>query len=127
MPKITITSNLMIQLTNEAKPSPIPRNLDITYTEKSINDYNVVGAVANQACSMGTVTAPRFVLIEVTLGVVEFSWDALGAAPTTLSANPTPQTNDPPAQFILFTFAAVTGQLYYTTAGPAQFKVWLFE
>ena len=127
MPKITSVSNLTVQLTNESKPSPIPRTIDLTYTEKAMTDYAVVAPVANQACSMGTVSAPRFVLIEVTLGVVEFSWDSLGAAPTTLSANPTPQPNDPPATLIMFTFAAVAAQLYFTTTGPAQFKVWVFE
>lgn len=125
--KITLSGNLFIQMAGEAKPSPIPLLTELDYTEKSVNDYSWPSAQTNVALNQGTVTAPRFIVMEVTEGDVSISTSAVGAGAVKLSANPTPQPGDSPARLIFFTFAAATAQFYITTSGPAKAKIWFFE
>ena len=127
MAKITLTGNAFIQLAGESKPAPLPINLDFDYTEKSIVDYAWATAQTNLALSQGTVTAPRFIYVEVTEGAIALSTSSIGAGATRYAANPTPQIGDPPARAILYTFDPATAQYYVTTTVPTRAKVWFFE
>jgi hypothetical protein len=127
MATITLTGNLFIQLAGEAKPAPLPLNTSLDYTEKSVVDYSWTTPQTNLALSQGTVTAPRFIYVEVTEGAIALSTSAVGAGAVTYSANPTPQAGDPPARGIMFTFNPATAQFYVTSLGPARAKIWFFE
>lgn len=127
MAKITLTGNLFIQLAGESKPAPLPLNLDIDYTEKSVVDYAWTTAQTNLALSQGTVTAPRFIFVEVTEGALALTTAVGGTGATLYSANPTPQVGDSPARGIMFTFSPQTSQYYATTTGPTRAKIWFFE
>lgn len=125
--KITLAGNLFIQLADEVKPQPIPLALDISYTEKSLVDYSWSTDQTNKALAQGTVTAPRFILIEVVEGQLSLSTSAAGTGGVLYAANPTPAAGDPPARGIMFTFDPATATFYATTVGPTRAKVWFFE
>lgn len=128
MAKITLTGNLFIQLAGESKPAPLPLNLDLDYTEKSVVDYVWTSTQTNFPLNQGTVTAPRFIFVEVTEGAVQLAPD-----PTTidghvfLSANPTPAANESPARMLFFTYAPEATQWYATTTELTRAKIWFFE
>lgn len=127
MAKITLTGNLFIQLAGESKPAPLPLNLDIDYTEKSVVDYAWTTAQTNLALSQGTVTAPRFIFVEVTEGALALTTAVGGTGATVYSANPTPQAGDSPARGLMFTYHSSASQYYATTTGPTRAKIWFFE
>jgi hypothetical protein len=127
MAKITLTGNLFIQLAGESKPAPLPLNLELDYTEKSVVDYVWPSNQTNLALSQGTVTAPRFIVVEVTEGNLLLSTSAAGTGAMQFNANPTPQAGDSPARGIMFTYNASAAQYYATTSGPTRAKIWFFE
>ena len=128
MANITLTGNLFIQMAGESKPAPLPINLNIDYTEKSIVDYAWTTAQTDLALSQGTVTAPRFIYVEVTEGSVEMApATPTSGGPISLSANPTPAAGDSPARLMFFTFDPAVTQWYVTTTGPTRAKIWFFE
>lgn len=128
MAKITLTGNLFIQLAGESKPAPLPLNLDIDYTEKSVVDYAWTTSQTNLALSQGTVTAPRFIFVEVTEGAVQLAPDPTTVdGHITLAANPTPASGDSPARMLFFTYAPEATQWYVTTTEPTRAKIWFFE
>lgn len=126
MPSITFTGSIAIQLTDEARPATVPVSFSGTYVEKSMNDLSYSVAVTNQAIPQGTVTNPKFILIQVTEGSMSISRSVSGTAPIVLTANPSPPPGDVPTLFS-YTFSAPTESLYVTTTGPARGRVWLFE
>ena len=101
MAKITLTGNLFIQLAGESKPAPLPLNLELDYTEKSVVDYVWPANQTNLALSQGTVAAPRFIVVEVTEGSLLLSTSAAGTGAMQFNANPTPQAGDSPARGIM--------------------------
>lgn len=126
MPKITLTGNFLIQLAGESKPSPIPLNLDVTYTEKSMVDYSWTTDQTDVTLNQGTVTAPKFLFVEVTEGSLSLSTDTpVSGAPVHVRASDTP--GDSPGRLILFTQDAPATQWFASTEGPTKAKVWFFE
>lgn len=123
---IAFDGNLTIQLSPEARPMPVPVKFALTYTRKAMHDFVHAGAVSNVAVGQGSVTAPKFVLIWVREGSVDFSWASNGAAPTTISANPDPPPDDAPV-LVMMRWNPGASQLYMTTAGPATGAVWVFS
>lgn len=123
---IALDGNVLIQLTDESRPVPVPVKFNLTYNEKVMYDFAFSGTVTNQAVPQGSVTNPRMILVWVREGSVALSWDASGTFPTTIGANPTPPPADAPL-LILMRYAPSAGQLYLTTTAPARGAVWLFE
>lgn len=123
---IALDGNLLLQLTEESRPVPIPVKFNLTYNEKVMYDFAFTGTVTNQAVPQGSVTNPRFILVWVREGAISLSWTSGGAGPTEIAANPTPPPGDPPIM-LLMRHAPGAGQLYITTTAPARGAVWLFE
>jgi hypothetical protein len=127
MAKITLTGNLFIQLAGESKPAPLPLNLELDYTEKSVVDYAWTLNQTNLALNQGTVTSPRFIFVEVTEGDLRLSTSSAGTGAMKFAANPTPATGDSPARGLMFTYDASAAQFYANTIGPTRAKIWFFE
>lgn len=123
---IALDGNVLIQLTDESRPVPVPAKFNLTYNEKVMYDFAFTGTVTNQAVPQGSVSNPRIMLIWVREGSVSFSWDSGGGGATVIAANPTPPPADTPL-WILMRHAPGAGQLYMTTTAPARGAVWLFE
>lgn len=123
---IALDGNLTIQLSPEARPAAVPLKFALSYTKKAMHDFVHTGAVSNVAVGQGSVTAPKFVLIWVREGSVNFSWNVAGDAPTTISANPNPPPGDVPV-FLLMRYDPAASQLYMTTTGAAAGSVWVFS
>lgn len=123
---IALDGNVLLQLTEEARPVAIPLKFNLTYREKVLYDFNFPGAVTNQAVPQGSVTNPRILLVWVREGSVSFSWDIGGAAPTVIAANASPPPADTPL-LVMMRHAPGAGQLYMTTTAPARGAVWLLE
>jgi hypothetical protein len=98
MAKITLTGNLFIQLAGESKPAPLPLNLELDYTEKSLVDYVWPANQTNLALSQGTVAAPRFIVVEVTEGNLAPRRARRGQGPCSSTRTP-PQVGDSPARY----------------------------
>lgn len=127
---ITLTGNLLVQLTANAKPQPVPINQSISYTEKAVLDFSFASAQTNLEIPQGTISAPRFVYVEVESGTFQLSWVTPNGTGTWDVAAPLvpPSTGTAPlGQLFFFTFNAPTKQLYLTTPGAATGKIWLFE
>lgn len=122
----SLSGTLNIQLTDEARPTPIPLTFSTTYSEKAIHDFHYTGAVTNQAIPQGTVTAPRLILVWVREGSITLSWAADGAGGTAIQANPTPPPTESPLM-VLTGYSPSARQLYITTSGAARGSIWLFE
>ncbi len=126
MPSLTFVGNLNLQLSDGARPQPVPLSFEITYTKKLLHDFSFAAAQTNLAVPQGTVTSPRVIYVEVTSGEVSISRVIAGTAPTTLIANATPPPDMKP--FLLqFSYEGIPEQLYITTPGAASGKIWLFE
>lgn len=123
---IALDGTVSIQLTPEARPTPIPIKFVRNYNEKIMYDFALSGAVTNQAIPQGSVTNPHTVLVWVREGSIELSWDSGGDGATEISANPSPPPEDAPLM-ILMRYAPGAGQLYITTTAAARGAVWLFE
>lgn len=123
---IALDGNLSIQLTDEARPTPLPMKFNLSYTRKNMHDFVFSGVVTNQAVPQGTVTNPTIVLVWVREGGISLSWNSGGLGPTEMAANPTPPPGDPP-MMMLMRFAPGPGQLYVTTTGPARGAIWVFQ
>jgi hypothetical protein len=123
---IKLTGNLLIQLAEGAAPSPVPVGFEMSYTEKVIFDFSYASAQTNVTVPQGSITNPRFVLVFLYAGSVSLSWDSAGAAPTVMSANPTPPPTDRPLM-MLFRYNAPTSQLYLSSPAAARGAIWVFE
>lgn len=123
---LTLDGNLLIQLTEDARPIAVPLKFSGTYTEKVLYDFNFASSQSHVAAPQGSVTAPRFIVVWVQEGTVEFSWDSAGANPTIIGANPTPPPAESPLMVIM-RYAPGAGQLYLTCSGPARGRLWIFE
>lgn len=125
--QVQLTGTLNLQLTDEARPAPIPLSFGFNFSEYSLHQFNHTSVVTNQAVNQGTVANPRGVLIQVLEGSVDFSWDIAGAGAWRVSANPTPPPTDVPFM-LYFTHNAPVKQLYLTVVtAPARGRVWVFE
>lgn len=123
---IALDGNISIQLTDDARPTPVPVRFSLNYTRKAMFDYVLPALTSDMAVGPGSVTAPKFVLIWVKSGSVDFSWDSGGAAPTTISANPNPPPSDVPVM-VMMRFEATTSTLYMSSTEGAVCSVWLFS
>ena len=123
---IKLTGNLLVQLAEGAVPSPVPLGFEMSYTEKVISDFSYTTTQTNVAVPSGSVTNPRFVLVFLYEGSVSLSWDVGGAAPTVISANPTPPPTDRPV-LMLFRYNAPASTLYMSSTGTVRGSIWLFE
>ena len=123
---IKLTGNLLIQLAEGASPSPVPVGFEMSYTEKVIFDFSYLTAQTNLAVPQGSISNPRFVLVFLYQGSINLSWDAGGAAPTVISANPTPPPADRPLM-MLFRYNAPASALYLTSFAAARGAIWIFE
>jgi hypothetical protein len=126
MPTIQHTGNLLIQLTPESQPAPVPVGFSMTYTEKVLYDFNFIAAQTVIPIPAGTVSNPRFVVVFVRTGTVRLSWNSDGTDFTEISANPSPPPTDVPLM-LLFRYNAPASALYIVTPGAATGSVWLFE
>lgn len=125
MPSISFSGNLVVQLTDDAKPTSVPLNFTTQYTEKSMYDFSY-GVVTNQALPQGSITNPRIIMVQILSGSASLSWSGSGTAPTVMTANSTPPPSDPAMQ-LFYTYAAGANTLYITTAAPCTGRVWFFE
>lgn len=123
---ISLDGNLLIQLSPEARPTPVPLKFALQYTRKAMFDYVLPASTANLAVGPGSVTAPKFVLIWVREGSVDFSWASNGASPTTITANPNPPPGDVPV-FFLMRYDPTVETLYMTSDDGAVCSVWLLS
>lgn len=123
---ISLDGNLSVQLTPEARPQPIPVKFALSYTKKGMFDFVLPANSANVPVGPGGVAAPKFVLIWVREGSVDFSWDSGGDAPTTVTANPNPPPADVPVM-LLMRYEPSAGTLYMTSLLGARCEVWLFS
>lgn len=123
---IKLTGNFLVQLTEGSAPAPVPVGFEMSYTEKVIYDFNYLTSQSNLTVPAGSVTNPRFVLVFLYSGTISLSWDSAGAAPTVISANPTPPPTDRPL-LMLFRYNAPASALYLSTTGAARGAIWLFE
>lgn len=123
---IKLTGNLLVQLTEGSAPAPVPVGFEMSYTEKVIYDFSYLTAQTNVEVPSGSVTNPRFMLVFLYEGSVSLSWDSAGAAPTVITANPTPPPNDRPL-LMMFRYSAPASQLYLSSPGAARGAIWLFE
>jgi hypothetical protein len=123
---IKLTGNLLIQLAEGAVPAPVPVGFEMSYTEKVIYDFSYVSSQTNVAVPQGSIGNPRFVLVFLYSGSISLSWDAGGAAPTVITANPTPPPSDRPLM-MLFRYNAPTSQLYLSSPAAARGAIWIFE
>ena len=103
----------------------MPLTFSTTFTQKSEQDLSFSAPVTNRQVDRGSITAPRFVYIEVTDGEALFSLDSGGANPFRLSMSEVPASTDK-AIFMLFTHNPETFQIYMTTEGPVSCRVWFF-
>lgn len=121
---VELSASLTLKLSNGMRPAPLPINFSLTYTKNVMHEASVTGAVTNQAVPQGACTAPKFVLIQVKSGTVDFSWDSAGAGEETLTAN---DDEDKPTTKMFMRSNATAAQLYITTTGPASYLVWMFQ
>lgn len=127
MPTISLTGTLNVQLTNEARPQPVPIAFSTQYSKKALVDFDFTVAQSNTPISQpGTVDAPRLIFVQVIEGEVNLSWSPSGDSPTTIRANPSPPPNEPP-MMLLYSYAPESGQIFLSTPGPARGRIWLFE
>lgn len=125
--QVQLSGNLNIQLTDEARPMPIPLSFLINHNEYQLSQFNHTSVVTNQAVNQGTVQNPRIIVIQVLEGSVDFSFDSAGAGAWRLTANGTPPPSDTPL-LMYFTHNAPAKQLYMTTVTtPARGRIWFFE
>jgi len=124
---IAMDGTLSIQLTDEARPTPIPVKFNLTYTKKVMYDFVNTTTVSHVAVPQGGVLHPRFILVFVREGEIELSWDAGGANPTVIQANPVQSPPDVPVFMLARYQPDDVGQLYLTSAGVARGAIWLFE
>lgn len=124
---LSLTGTLQFQPTDAARLVPIPVAFSgLPYSQYSQQELVFVAAQTNVPLADGTITAPRFVFVEVTTGSVDISKDVGGANPFTIGANPTPAASETAGFLMLYTYGA-NGPLYLTTPGPAQVRVWFFQ
>jgi len=123
---ISLDGNLLIQLSPEARPTPVPLKFALQYTRKAMFDYVLAPNTANLAVGPGSVTAPKFVLIWVREGTVSFSWASNGAGAMDVSANPNPPPGDVPVVFLM-RFEPGASTLYMTSTAGAVCSVWLLS
>lgn len=121
-----LDGNLLIQLTPEARPQPIPVKFALSYTKKAMFDFVLPPNTSNLAAGPGSVTAPKFVLIWVREGSVDFSWASNGAGAITISANPDPPPADVPV-VILMRHEPDAATLYMSCTDAARCDVWLLS
>lgn len=121
-----LDGNLLIQLTPEARPQPIPVKWSLSYTRKAMFDFVLGANTSNQAVGPGSVTSPKFVLVWVREGSVDFSWASNGAAPITIAANPDPPPGDVPVWFLM-RHEPDPATLYMTSVDGAKVDVWLLS
>lgn len=126
MTTISFTGTINLQLTDESRPAPIPLAASLTYTEKTLVDFSYAATQTNVALAQGTVTAPKWILVQVTEGAVSLSWLSDGTGPTVVKANAAPPPTDP-GTLLLMTYSPGAGQLYLSCTGPARGRIWLFE
>lgn len=124
---ISMDGTLSLQLTDEARPTPVPVKFNLTYTKKMMYDFVNTTTVSHVAVPQGGVTAPRFILVFVREGEIELSWDSGGANPTVIQANPIQSPPDVPVMFLGPRHQPDAGQLYLTSAGVARGSIWIFE
>ncbi len=127
MPKLTYSGSLSIYTedTSTAKPAVVPIEFEFTYSQKAMLDLNFPTAVTDQAIGLGTITAPRLVLVELVSGALTLSTDAAGAGAITLTANESPPPDDSP-RYMWYTFDPDTTSLYATTLVPTVARIWAF-
>lgn len=123
---LVLDGNINLQLTDEARPIPVPLRFNLSYTQKVLYDFDFSGAAANVAVPQGSLTAPKAILVFVREGSLSLSWSATGEGPTVLTANPSPPPADVPT-LLLFRFQPGAGQLYTTVAAAARGSIWLFS
>lgn len=121
---VTLAATLTLKLTGEMRAAPLPIDFSLTFTKNSMHEGAVTGAVTNQAVPRGSALAPKFALIQVLEGSVDFSWASDGAGAERLSAS---EDASVPATKLLMRQDPGTVQLYMTTTGPASYRVWLFQ
>jgi len=121
-----LDGNILIQLTPEARPQPIPVKFALTYTKKAMFDFVLPANTTNQAVGPGSVTSPKFVLVWVREGSVDLSWAADGAGGLTVSANPDPPPADVPV-IVLMRHEPDAATLYMTSTAGARVDVWLLS
>jgi subtilase family serine protease len=128
MPKtLSLAGTLQFQPTEPARPAPIPVAFSgVQYTHASQQDLVFTAAQATTVLNDGTITAPKLIYIEVVSGAADISKAANNANPFTIAANPTPAANEQAAFLMLYTYGA-NAELYVTTPGPAQLRVWFFQ
>lgn len=124
-PSLSLTGTIRLTPTDTAPPAAIPVTFATTFTQKSEQDLSFATSVTNRAVDRGSLTAPRFVYIEVTSGTVSFSTASDGSNPFRLSVDEVPAPTDK-AIFMLYTHNPATFQLYMTTTGPVACRVWFF-
>ncbi len=120
---LDFAATLTLKLNEDMRPAPLPIAFSLTYTKNAMHDGSTTGAVTNQAIPQGSVTAPKFVLVQVLSGTVSFSWDSAGAGVEVLTAGET----GVPATKIMARSNATAAQLYITTTGPASYRVWMYQ
>jgi hypothetical protein len=127
MPKLTYDGSLSIYTedTSTAKPAVVPIRFEFTYSQKAMLDLNYPTAVTNQVIGLGTITAPRLVLVEVVSGALTLSTAVGGTGPVTLTSNESPPPDDSP-RYMWYTFDPETTSLYATTLVPTVARVWAF-
>lgn len=123
---IAMDGTLSIQLTDEARPTPVPVKFNLTYTRKVMWDFSNVTDVTNFAVPQGSMTAARFILVFVREGEIELSWNSGGANPTIIKANPVQSPPDVPVM-MLARHDPEASQLYISSVGVARGAIWLFQ
>lgn len=129
MPNLRLDGNVVVQLTESAKDANVPLRFTLAYTQKAMLDLVYAGAETNTPIADGTITTPKFIVIEVYEGAMSFAFDASGSAGTgkvTLDAGASPIEGSP-ARLVFCTYGTTANALYVTTTAPAKGRVWFFQ
>jgi len=124
---LSFSGTMQLQPTDASRPSPIPIEFLLAYTQKSMLDLVYLTAQTNTPVCLGTITQPRAIYIEVDEGTFDLKWDTdVATVPTRLSMDmvPVPESK---ACLLLFTPVSATRTLFVTTPGAAKGRIWLFQ
>jgi len=122
---ISFDGTLLLQLTEEARPTPVPVKYQLTYTKKVMWDFSNTTTVTNLAVPQAGVVHPRFILVFIREGEIDLSWESDGDGATTVGANP--QGGDVPVMILFRQPPDASTQLYLSSTGVARGAIWLFE
>jgi hypothetical protein len=123
---LAFQGNLQFQPTGLSVPAPLPFGFTQQYTSAADLVLSNSGVLTHQSVYLGTLTAPKFMLVIVEAGSLSVEFDVSGTGAVQVTSNPSPPPNDPPFM-CLFTYAFSPFSLHISCTAGTTARIWLFQ